>query len=70
MTYRPYPSPDRARHQLARQVRHEDAPAMVMNPTAARLMNDLIEGLRRVRMPRPALPGFPAAAPSDPGREE
>lgn len=42
MTYRPYPSVDRARHQLDRHVHHVDAPVVTMTPASARALGELV----------------------------
>lgn len=79
MTYRPYPSPDRARHQLARHAHYEDVPVVTVSPETARLMKDLVESLQPTTARAMAnaaasfrlMPSshdlFPAPGPSDPG---
>jgi hypothetical protein len=78
VTYRPYPSAARARHQLARHARREEAPAVV-SPTTVRLADGLreafqpnyecvLESFKAITkvMPR-AADCAPAAARSGPG---
>lgn len=52
MAYRPYPSTDRALHQLDRHVHYEDAPVLTMSPAVAQLMQSLTTGLVRA-LPTP-----------------
>jgi hypothetical protein len=49
VTHRPYPSPDRARHQLARHAHHEDVPRLTLSPIAARMMTSIVDAFRNVR---------------------
>lgn len=61
MTHRPYPSPDRARHQLDRHEHYVDVPRLTVSPIAARTMTSIVDAFRNVR---------PRLAPSDPGSGE
>jgi hypothetical protein len=49
VTYRPYPSATRARHQLARHVHYEDVPVITVRPETARLFREFTEALRSAR---------------------